>query len=70
MIEEDVEDLVSRSSRFKQQNPHLFSKEVKKDRIAIRIAQQIITERVNNQIAFNIIDLKDLKEISKAFATR
>ena len=31
--------------------------------MAIRIARQIIFEGVSNQIAFNIIDLEDFKEI-------
>lgn len=31
--------------------------------MAVRIARRIIIEGVSDQIAFNIIDLKDLKKI-------
>lgn len=36
---------------------------MKEDQMAIDIAQQIIKDGVSNQIAFNIIDLKDPKEM-------
>lgn len=38
-------------------------KKIKEDYIAISIAQKIIKEGVSDQIAFNIIDFKDFKEI-------
>lgn len=45
------------------QNIALFTKKVKKDQMAIRIARRIILESVNNQITFNIMDLEDPKEM-------
>lgn len=36
---------------------------MKEDRMAVGIAQQIIREGVSDQIAFNIMDLKDPKEM-------
>lgn len=44
-------------------NPALFGKEVKENRMAIGIAQQIITEGISDQIAVNIMDLEDPKEM-------
>ncbi len=38
-------------------------KEIKEDRMVVGIAQRIIREGVSNQIAFNIIDFKDPKEM-------
>lgn len=46
-----------------RQNPTLFVKKVKKDHIAIGTVQQIIKEGVSDQIAFNIMDLRNLKEL-------
>lgn len=63
MIEKDIWDLVSTGPRPEQQNPHLFAKEVKEDRMAIGIAQEIITKGVSDQIAFNIMDLEDPREM-------
>ncbi len=63
LIEKDVWDLISRGPRPPRQNPKLLTKEVKEDRIAIGIAKRIITEGVNDQIAFNIIDLNDSKDM-------
>lgn len=40
-----------------------WGKKIRKDRIAIGIAQRIIKEGVSNQMAFNIMDLKNLKEM-------
>ncbi len=62
-IEKDVWDLVSTGLRPKRQNPTLWAKEIKEDRMAVGIAQQIIREGVSDQIAFNIMDLKDPKEM-------
>lgn len=45
------------------QKPRTIGKKVQKDRIAVRIAQRIIRQSVSDQIAFNIMDLKDMKEI-------
>ncbi len=61
--EKDVWDFVSIGPRRERQNPAFWTKEVKEDRIAVRIAQQIITKSVSGQIAFNIIDLEDPKEM-------
>lgn len=36
---------------------------MKKDQMTINIAQQIIRGVISNEIAFNIMNLKDLKEI-------
>lgn len=63
LIEKDVWDLVSTSPQPKRQNPTLFLKKVKRDQMAVEIAQQIILEDVNDQIAFNIMDLEDSKEM-------
>lgn len=63
LIEKDVWDLVSSGPRPERQNPGLFSKEIKEDRMAIGTAQQIIREGVSDQIAFNIMDLKNPKEM-------
>ncbi len=63
LIEKDVWDLVSTGPRPERQNPALWMKEVKEDRIAVGIAQRIITEGVSDQIAFNIIYLEDPKEM-------
>lgn len=38
-------------------------KEIKEDRIAISIVQKIIRKGISNQIAFNIMDFKDCKEM-------
>lgn len=62
-VEKDVWDLVSTGLRPKRQNPTLWAKEIKEDRMAVGIAQQIIREGVSDQIAFNIMDLKDPKEM-------
>lgn len=40
-----------------------MSEKYQKDRITIDIAQRIIKESVKNQIVFNIIDQKDLKQM-------
>lgn len=40
-----------------------MGKITKKDRMAIGIAQQIIQKGIKNQIAFYIMDLKNLKEM-------
>ncbi len=61
LIEKDVWDLVSTGPRPAHENPGIWAKEVKKDRMAVGIAQQIIREGVSDQIAFNIIDIKDPK---------
>lgn len=48
---------------FKYQNPSFWMKEIRKNRMVIGIAQQIIKKGVSNQIAFNIMDLKDFKKM-------
>lgn len=63
LIEKEFWDLVSTGSCLKRQNPMLWAKEIKEDRMAVGIALQIITEGVSDQIALNIMDLKDLKEM-------
>ena len=64
LIEKDVWDLIATGSCPECQNPDLFTKEVKEDcRIVVGIARRIILEGVSNQIAFNIMDLEDLKEM-------
>ncbi len=67
LIEKDLWDLVSTCLRPEQQNPALLTKKVKEDRIAVGIAQQIITEDVSNEIAFNIIDFEEPKEMLDKF---
>lgn len=42
-------------------------KEIKEDHMAVGIMQKIIRESVSNQIAFNIMDFKDLKEMWDKF---
>ena len=63
LIEKDVWNLVLTGPQPERQNPTLFSKETKKDPMAVGIARQIIPKGVNNQIAFNIMDLEDPKEM-------
>lgn len=57
LIEKDVWNLILTGPRLERQNPMLFSKEAKKDRMVVEIAWQIIL------IAFNIMDLEDPKEM-------
>lgn len=63
LIKKNLWNIVETSSHPERQNPALWVKEVKKDWIAVGIARQIILEGVSEQIAFNIIDLEDLKEM-------
>ena len=63
LIKKDVWDLAKTSPWLKQQNLGLFLKEVKKNWIVVGIAWQTILKGVNNQMAFNIIDFEDSKEI-------
>lgn len=63
MIKKDVWDLISTGSHPKRQNPALFTKEVKEDRMTIGIAQRIITEGVRDQITFNIMDLENPRKM-------
>lgn len=63
LMKKDVWDLVKTGLWPKQQNPGLFLIEVKEDQMAVGIAWWIILEGVNNQIAFNIMDLEDPKEM-------
>lgn len=63
LIEKDVWDLISSGPRPERQNPTLWAKEIKEDRMAVGIVQRIIREGVSDQIAFNIMDLKDPKEM-------
>ena len=63
LIEKDVWDLVLTGPRPQRKNPGLWSKKIKEDRMAVGIAQRIIREAVSDQIAFNIMDLKDPKEM-------
>lgn len=62
-IKKDIWDLVPKGPSLLYSNPALFLKELKEDCMAIDTAQQIIQEDVNNQITFNIIDLKNFYEI-------
>lgn len=52
LIEKDVWDLISSGPRPERQNPTLWAKEIKEDRMAVGIAQRIISEGVSDQIAF------------------
>lgn len=63
LIKNGIWDLVFICLWSKYQNPNLFLKETKEDQIAVKIAWQIILKGVNDYIAFNIIDLKNQKEI-------
>ena len=63
MIEKDVWDLISKGPREPITNPALFGKEAKENRVAIGIAQRIITEGISDQITVNIMDLEDPKEM-------
>ncbi len=63
LIEKGVWYLVSTGPRPVCKNPGFWSKEVKEDRMVVGIAQRIIRKGVSNQIAFNIMDLKDPKEM-------
>ncbi len=63
LIKKDVWDLVLTGPRPARENPGLWSKEVKEDRMAVGIAQRIIREGVSDQITFNIMDIKDPKQM-------
>ena len=63
LIEKDVWDLVLTGPQPQRKNPGLWSKEIKEDRMAVGIVQRIIRKNVSDQIAFNIMDLKDPKKI-------
>lgn len=63
LIEKDCWDLVATGPRPERQNALLWPKEVKEDRMAVGIARRIILEGVSDQIAFNIMDLEDPKEM-------
>lgn len=63
LIEKDIWDLVLIGPCFICKNLRIWAKKVKKDQIVVDITQQIIREDVSNQITFNIIDIKDLKQI-------
>lgn len=67
LIKKDVWDLIKTSPCLKYQNPGLFTKEVREDWMAVGRAWWIIQKDDNDQIAFNIIDLKDGKEIWDKF---
>ncbi len=63
MIKKDVWDLISTRPREPIANPALFGKEAKENQMAIGSAQRIITEGTSDQIAVNIMDLEDPKEM-------
>lgn len=63
LIEKDVWGLIETGPRPIRENPRLWGKEIKEDRMAIGIARRIIVEVVNDQIAFNIMDLEDPKDM-------
>lgn len=63
LIEKDIWDLVQISLCFKCQNLDLFTEKVKEDQMVVDMIWHIILEDINNQIALNIIDLKDLKQM-------
>lgn len=63
LIEKDVWDFILTGPRPPHQNPRLWTKEIKEDCMAVDITQKIIWESVSNQVAFNIMDLKDPKEM-------
>lgn len=63
MIEKDIWDLISKGPREPIANPALFGKEAKENRMAIGITQRIITESISDQIAVNIMNLEDPKEM-------
>lgn len=63
MIKKNIWDFISKRPREPIANPALFGKEAKENRMAIGIAQQIITEGISNQIAVNIMDLEDPKDM-------
>lgn len=63
LIEKDMWDLVSTGPRPERQNPGIWTKEIREDQMAIGIAQQIIKKGVSNEIAFNIMDIRDPKQM-------
>ena len=63
LIEKDVWDLISSGPRSERQNPNLWTKKIKEDCMVVGTPQRIIREGIIDQIAFNIIDLKDPKEM-------
>lgn len=63
LIKKDVQNCIAIEPYSKHQNFTLQAKKIKKDRMTVDKAQQIIRKGLSNQIAFKIIDLKNLKEI-------
>ena len=63
MIEKDVWDFIVIGPWPEWQNPQLGVKKANKDWMAVEIARRIIFEGVSDQIAFNVMDLEDPKEI-------
>lgn len=63
LIEKDVWDLGLIKPQSQYENPDLQWKKIKKDRMAVGIAQKISRKGVSDQIAFNIMDLKDPKKM-------
>ena len=63
MTKKDVWYLIWKRPREPIANPALFGKETKENRMAIGIAKRIITEGISDQIAVNIMDLEDPKEM-------
>lgn len=48
-------------------SPSLWMKEIKEDHMAVDIAQRIMRKSINDQVTFNIIDLKGPKEMGDKF---
>ena len=67
LIEKNAWDLVKTELWLLRENLTLFRKEIKEDQIAIGITHRIIVERVSFQIAFNIIDFEDPRDMWTKF---
>lgn len=63
MDEMDAWDLISVGPREAIQNlPRYSERKSRSNRMAVGIAQRIITEGISDQIAVNIMDIQDPKE--------
>lgn len=63
LIKKKFWNLISTEPCPKRQNLRIWAKKIKKYRMAVGIAQQIMKEGIRNQIAFNFMDIEDPKQI-------
>lgn len=69
MIEKDIWNFIPKAPQKPILNLTLFSKKGKENQMAIGIIQHIITKHISDQIAINIMDLKDPKKMGDKLKT-